>query len=163
MLFFKRIQKFAANIVTQIFFGAPSSIEIHKIENFPSKKLNRKVTIEIFLPPNYYSTAPSKYPFVFFNDGQDMKGLGMASKLENLYIKKQIKPIVVIAIHAGNRLQEYGVASQLDYKGRGKLAGAYTKFINKELIPFLRLRYSLSEHPEDAVFAGFSMGGLSGI
>ena len=64
-------------------------------------------------------------------------------------------------MHAGERLQEYGVAGMPDYKGRGAKAAAYTHFILKELLPWLNAQFPISHQAADKVIAGCSLGGLS--
>ena len=100
---------------------------------------------------------------LLINDGQNMKELGLASILENLYAEKAITPLLCVAIHAGSqRKMEYGVASQTDYLGRGAKAGFYTSFILRELLPFIRDTYKITSFKERA-FAGFSLGALMAL
>ena len=58
-------------------------------------------------------------------------------------------------------MKDYGISSSADYKGRGKKAGAYTKFIIEEFIPFLKGEFNLSNNGLEWVFCGMSLGGLS--
>ena len=81
--------------------------------------------------------------------------------LDSLYKQQAIRSFVLVAIHAGDRIQEYGVATQADYMGRGSKAGLYTNFVLMELLPFVQKKYRISTNPAGAVFAGFSLGGLS--
>ena len=70
--------------------------------------------------------------------------------------------MIVAGVHtSGARIREYGTARQADYKGRGDLAGVYTKFLVSELLPYLNRHYTLSDLPEHRAIAGFSLGGLS--
>lgn len=149
-------------LITKVFWkGEPETgIEIQHLENFPSAQLGREVRISVFLPPRYFERN-KHYPVLYFNDGQDMEMARMANTLERLYAAQLLRQIVVVAIHAGDRIQEYGTAGRADYKNRGIKADAYQCFILQELIPALRKRYRLSDLPQDAAFAGFSLGGLS--
>lgn len=126
-----------------------------------SRSLERKVLIDLYIP----SRAPdlSQLPLLLINDGQNMEELGLASILEELFESKEIEPLLSVAIHAGaDRKMEYGVAGQPDFKGRGKKAAAFTSFIFKELLPFLRKRFDVSSFKELS-FAGFSLGGLMAL
>ena len=58
-------------------------------------------------------------------------------------------------------MQEYGVASEKDFAGRGGKAEAYTNFVLKELLPFLWGRYMIDKKQQ--VIAGFSLGALSAM
>lgn len=151
-------QKF--RLSTRIAFKTSKRLEQHFFENFPSSFLERDICITVFLPPNYFEQANTKFPVLFFNDGQDMEAVGMAEILENLYLRQRIQSVLVVAVHANqDRMQEYGIAGQPDYKNRGAKASAYTQFILEELIPALRKRYRCTE--QGWAYAGFSLGGLS--
>lgn len=132
--------------------------------HFQSLALGREVLIEVYLPSNYDSASTHRYPFVLFNDGQDLPRMKFAGILEHLFSEKKIPAILAIGIHCNERrIQEYGTARQADYKGRGNLAPQYTRFVLEELMPHLREKYRLSPRVRDAAYAGFSLGGLSAI
>jgi enterochelin esterase-like enzyme len=126
-----------------------------------SQYLERDVTIDFFPPTNV--PDPSAMSLLLINDGQNMEELGLGKLLNQLYSEKAITPLFCAAIHTGKeRKVEYGMASQVDYLGRGAKAGAYTTFIMEELIPYIRITYALPSFKEKA-FAGFSLGGLSAL
>lgn len=140
------------------------AIEIQQLENFPSQYLNRKVRIDVYLPPGHYQEpAAAGYPFVIFNDGQDLETMQLIPTLGKLWRMGRLPHLIAVGIHAGDRMQEYGTAHQADYKQRGSRAGDYGDFLTQELLPALRQRYHLSEAVEDAAIAGFSLGGLSAL
>ncbi len=163
MKFWKDSVSTGIRLITRIFEKGERAgdLEIQQLQNFPSAHLGREVRVDVFLPPQYYDRSGKQYPVLFFNDGQDMEMTGMADTLQRLYGAAQLRHLVVIAVHAGDRIQEYGTAGRPDYKNRGSKAAAYNRFLLEELLPALRKRYRLSEKPEDAAFAGFSLGGLS--
>lgn len=138
-----------------------TKVIIQPIEGFHSAALDRNMRINLFLPPQYSATTSTKYPTLFINDGQDMEAIKLSHTLEKLYQSRQLTPIIVVAIHAGNRMQEYGTTNRLDYKKRGSKAKAYTRFLIKELIPYLKQNYPCSLQAKDTAIAGFSLGGLS--
>ena len=126
-----------------------------------STHLKREVTLSLFLPKNVVN--PATISLLLINDGQDMPVMGYDKILHDLYQQNAIHPVLSVAIAAGNeRTQEYGVAKKKDYLGRGTKAGAYSKFILKELLPFIKETYQVPEFKEIA-FAGFSLGGLSAL
>lgn len=139
------------------------SLHLHRLRNFSSKYLSTRFSIDIFLPPDYDASGAGRFPVLFFNDGQDMEAVRLADTLMALYTKHQIPSVIVVAIHAGERLQEYGTANRPDYRNRGSKAHFYTKFIIKELMPHLRKNYPIREGAEHTAFAGFSLGGLSAM
>lgn len=134
---------------------------VEKLEITQSIHLKRAVTVDVFLPPDYSETT-HKYPVLLLNDGQDSKAVGLISTLDRLVNSHQIQPIIVIGVYASiERLQEYGVATQPDYKNRGAKAGKYTQFLMEELLPFLSMRYRLRLKESGNAIAGYSLGGLS--
>ena len=131
-------------------------IDVH--DQFSSHPLNRKVRFDIYKPSVYDDKKYRSFPLLILNDGQDMEGIGLKQTLENLYAHQLIQPVIIVAIHAGYRMQEYGTSHTSDYKQRGSLAKQYEKFVIDELLPFLKRDYRpLSEK----IIAGFSLGGLS--
>jgi len=131
-------------------------VDIH--DQFYSHYLKRVVRFDIYRPPVYDQGRYKSFPLLILNDGQDMESIKLKETLQNLYAHKLIRPILVVAIHAGYRMQEYGVAQQADYKNRGSLAGQYTGFVLQELLPFLKRDYKPTA---EKAIAGFSLGGLS--
>jgi enterochelin esterase-like enzyme len=75
----------------------------------------------------------------------------------------EIPEIVTIAIHADDRMQEYGIAGRPDYKIRGSKADKYNGFVAKELLPYVYKHYRCLKKSDDNVIAGFSLGGLSAM
>ncbi|MCB0570807.1 MAG: esterase family protein [Phaeodactylibacter sp.] len=148
-------------LLNQIFFYPEEELELHSLKNFPSQALGRPVQVELFLPPGHFSGKQASYPTLWINDGQDMEAVGMAANLQRLYEEHKLPPIIVVAIHAGDRLQEYGTAGRPDYMGRGSKAHLYTRFLIGELMPELRRRYRIAPEAHRNAIAGFSLGGLS--
>lgn len=130
-------------------------------ESLISRYLGRPVVLEVLLPPAFDPAAAAPYPVLYLNDGQDLARLRLPATLAALYRLDAVAPFVLVAIHAGElRVQEYGIAGQPDYRGRGSRAGLYTEFIINELLPYMQAHYRVSADPAAAVVAGFSLGGL---
>ncbi|QMW06510.1 alpha/beta hydrolase [Spirosoma foliorum] len=138
----------------------PPTVTVRHDDSLFSVPLKRIVHLDIILPPDYQASN-KVYPVLYLNDGQDLERLRMTTVLDSLYQKKAIQPFVLIAIHAGDRIQEYGTAAQADYMNRGSKAGLYTDFLLTELIPYIKKQYHISVEPAQSVVAGFSLGGLS--
>lgn len=128
-----------------------------------SANLKRKVRFRWMAPPEYRETSVG-LPVVLMNDGQDYMALNLERTLTACYASRLLQPFVFVAIETNvHRIQEYGTASSADYKGRGKRAGAYSRFITEEFVPFLKSAFNLSPEKEDWVFCGMSLGGLSAM
>ncbi len=140
-----------------------NSLHIHRLRNVQSVYLPTRFNIDIYLPPDYDASGTGTFPVLFFNDGQDMKAVRLTETLLQLYASQKIPSIIVVAIHAGERLQEYGTAHRTDYRSRGSKAEHYTQFIVNELIPHVRNCYPVKECAHHTAFAGFSLGGLSAM
>jgi len=126
-----------------------------------SEILNREVTITLLIPGEYNFAEPLN--LLLLNDGQEADNLALSKTLQTLYHSNKIKPVVIAAIHAGEeRLQEYGVAGNPDYKGRGAKADLYAGFILDELLPQLSLHTAVKAFNTIAI-AGFSLGGLTAL
>jgi len=126
-----------------------------------SDVLKREVTCTLLLSEENDIAEPLN--LLLLNDGQEAGNLQLKETLEELINTNRIKPVLVAAIHAGEeRLQEYGTAGKPDFKKRGSKAALYTEFIKTELLPAIH-KLTGVESLESAVFAGFSLGGLSAL
>jgi enterochelin esterase-like enzyme len=149
-------------------------VEHTKIE---SEYLEREVKVDFYLPPGIASRTdgqakdqrnlsivhPGGVSLLLINDGQDLPKMPFRKILDELYATDAIRPLLCVGIHCGKeRKMEYGTAKLLDYEGRGAKAEAYTKFIFRELLPFIRTETG-AHHFHDKSFAGFSLGGLSAL
>ena len=97
---------------------------------------------------------------LILNDGQDIEQLRLKKIVDSLFNKKLINPLVIVAVHAGNREQEYGVAGLPDYQNRGSKADKYDDFINDELYPYIKKKTVIRKF-NTVTIAGCSLGGLS--
>lgn len=140
----------------------PQLYHLEQLTDVHSKLLGRDTIVDIYVP-QAFEKANTPYPLLILNDGQDGKAIELKECLEDLSKSNSIREIIVVAVHAGDRLQEYGVAAQKDYKGRGSKAKEYTRFIMTELVPYIHYRYPVSESKTNHAIAGFSMGGLSAV
>lgn len=133
-----------------------------KLTGIYSKLLNREVEVEIFIPADGYASG-KKYPLLLLNDGQDNTAVKVKETVERLTKEGLIQDVIVAGVRAGDRMQEYGVASKADYLKRGSKAKAYTKYIVSELIPYLLYKYPINPLASQHAIAGYSMGGLSAL
>lgn len=138
------------------------SYHLERLTDVHSSLLERDTLVDIFIP-QAFETTTNRFPLLLLNDGQDGEAIDLKTCLEDLTRSNAIRQLVVVGVHAGDRLQEYGVAGRKDYKGRGAKAKNYTRFIMTELVPYLHYRYPISDERADHAIAGFSMGGLSAV
>ena len=126
----------------------------------PSEPLARTVTINFYLPS---ASSGKPMSLLLVNDGQDLEAMGFDKMIGYLLQTEEIQPLLVVGIHCGEeRIEEYGMKSGPDFKGRGARAGLYHRFVLEELLPYIHGHFKISEFKEKA-FAGFSMGGLSAM
>lgn len=128
-----------------------------------SQHLEDLRTCYVWLPPSYTTAAHRQYHVLYINDGQDMEQLRIKEVLQGLYAKKAIEELIVVAVPAVHRLQEYGTASMPDYAHRGSKAAHYTKFVVNELMPLINASYRTSKSVADTAIIGFSLGGLTAL
>lgn len=102
----------------------------------------------------------SEMNLLLLNDGQDIGQFRVKKILDSLYSKKLIKPVVIVAIHAGDRMKEYGVSGTPDFQNRGDKAANYDAFIDDELYFFAKKKAGVRKF-RSVVIAGCSLGGLS--
>jgi enterochelin esterase-like enzyme len=134
----------------------------HQLTGVHSDLLKREVKVDIFLPPGY-SKVGKPYKFIILNDGQDARAVNLESTLNKLYSENAIQDFIVVGVHAGERLQEYGVSGKPDYRKRGNRARRYEEFIIDQLIPWLAHQYNINVKSGDNIIAGWSLGGLSAM
>ncbi|MBA3648760.1 MAG: esterase family protein [Chitinophagales bacterium] len=139
-----------------------SLYQVEHISDIYSPILNRATVVDVFIPPSY-SFGTNNYPFLVLNDGQDSESVRLKSTLSRLIRQEQFFEPLVFSIHAGNRIQEYGVAAQSDFKKRGSLAKAYSSFLMEEFLPLAASRFRIDIFGSNNAIAGYSLGGLSAL
>lgn len=138
-------------------FGCKSKIKQQEDELY-SRHLQRQVKLTIISTP--MPDDKTELNLLILNDGQEMGQFKIKEIVDSLYRKKLIKPLLIVGVHAGNRMQEYGVAENSDFLKRGDKAGNYDDFINNELHPFVKKNAMVRKFKSVAI-AGCSQGGLS--
>ena len=123
-----------------------------------SRHLQRQVKLTIINTP--MPDDKTELNLLILNDGQDMVQFKVKEIIDSLYKKNLIKPLLIVGVHAGDRMQEYGVAEYPDFLKRGDKADSYDAFINNELYPFAKKNATLRKFKTVAI-AGCSQGGLS--
>lgn len=122
--------------------------------------LDRTVQVDLYRAGLAKDQPPC---LLLLNDGQDLPGMNFSQLLEPFANGDRYRPLIVAGIHCGpDRINEYGLSSQPDYKGRGAKAASYERFILSELLPKLNGTVPGKAFTETA-FAGFSLGALSAL
>jgi enterochelin esterase-like enzyme len=123
-----------------------------------SRHLQEHIKLTIISTP--MPDNKSDMNLLLLNDGQDVDQLRIKTIADSLYKKKLILPLVIVAIHAGNRMEDYGVGGYPDFKNNGSKADKYDAFINDELYDFAKKKAGVRKF-NSIVIAGCSLGGLS--
>ncbi|TDG37224.1 esterase family protein [Pedobacter changchengzhani] len=136
------------------------SVKINTINLILSSTfLKREVEFDLYLPEGILGNE--KIELLLLNDGQDVAKMNFAEILTQAHVNKRKNRLIVVAIKASaERVMEYGVVGEPDFKGRGGKADEYSNFIIKELLPFVKKKIAIPITGRTA-FAGFSLGGLS--
>jgi enterochelin esterase-like enzyme len=125
-----------------------------------SRHLQEHIKLTIISTP--VPNDKGDFNLLLLNDGQDVEQLRVKEVVDSLYKKKLIQPLVVVAIDAVDRMQEYGVAGFPDYHGNGASAGKYSNFIVNELLPYVKKQSGVRKF-NSISFAGCSLGALSAL
>lgn len=153
----KYFSLFFALLLLLFSFGCKSKIKQREDELY-SRHLQQHVKLTIISTP--MPDDKSQMNLLLLNDGQDMQQFRVKEIVDSLYSKKIIQPLLIVGIHAGNRMEEYGVTGYPDYKNNGSKADKYAAFIDDELYPFVKKNAQLRKF-RSVVLAGCSLGGLS--
>lgn len=125
-----------------------------------SRHLQRSVTLTVIsTPPPDNNTDMN---LLVCNDGQLFDELNIAFIVDSLYKAKRLSPLVIVGIHAGSRLEEYGVAEKSGKASAGGKADHYDSFFNNELYPYAKKNAGVRKF-KSVVIAGFGAGGLSAL
>lgn len=116
-----------------------------------------------FVAPRNLDLENSFIPVLILNDGQDLPALGFLSAIDAAHEKTLLLPFVTFAIHAADRLNEYGVSGIPDYSDRGSRAHLYHLFLRDELIGKIMPACALTHKASNTMMAGCSLGGLSAL
>jgi len=148
---------FAILWVCIIASGCKSKIKQQEDEVY-SRHLQEHIKLTIISTP--IPEDKSSLHLLILNDGQDVEKFGVKEITDSLYQKKIIESLVIVAIHASDRIQEYGVSGMPDYKNNGLRADKYASFIDNELYPFVQKKTGVRKFKTVSI-AGCSLGGLS--
>lgn len=150
---------------------------IKRHRGFPSRILDNRRDVLVYLPPDYRRFSRARYPVLYMHDGQNVfdaatafAGVewGVDETAERLIRKKLLEPLIVVAVaNTGeNRIHEYApTRGVIDAKAKRKkrsrgLARLYGQFLIEELKPFIDKTYRTKREREFTGLGGSSLGGL---
>lgn len=139
--------------------GTRDDVVVERLPPFESRLLGESRIVDVFLPRGYRDGDSASYPVLYANDGQDMEAVDLRGILDSLQRTGRMAPVIVVAIHATERVQDYGTAYLPNAQGLGARADRYGQFILSELATMIEARYRVAPGP--AAIMGWSLGGLS--
>lgn len=120
---------------------------------FRSKAMNTDVGYNIYLPPGYESSAPQKYPVIYWlhgAGGHESQGLAQAALLGKSIAAGLVPPMIMVIPNGGKR-SEYR-----DWRAQNIMAET---MLIQELIPLVDTTYRTLPPPYGRAIEGMSMGG----
>ncbi|MDX2121677.1 MAG: alpha/beta hydrolase-fold protein [Gemmatimonadota bacterium] len=141
--------------------GARDGVTVERLPAFESRLLGENRTVDVFLPRGYAEQDTVTYPVLYANDGQDMEAVDLRGTLDSLQRTGRMAPTIVVAIHATERVQDYGTAYIPNAQGLGARADRYGQFLLSELMTLIETRYRARTGPTETAVMGWSLGGLS--
>jgi enterochelin esterase family protein len=142
---------------------ARDRVTVERLPPFESRLLEERRTIDVFLPRGYARDTTRRYPVLYANDGQDMATIDLAALLDSLQRTGTMAPAIVVAVHATDRMQDYGTAGIPNAQGLGARAERYGEFVLTELMPAIERRYRVATGSAYTAIMGWSLGGLSAV
>ncbi|MEA5006806.1 MAG: alpha/beta hydrolase-fold protein [Rikenellaceae bacterium] len=120
---------------------------------YTSTILKNTRDITVYLPEGYDKNMPHGYPTTYlFDSFIYLNRIEVPNVLDNMIREKRIEPM--IAVFIDNPTKEL----------RDKelpLNFAFKDFVVKELVPYIRSNWNVTEIPEKTIIGGMSYGGLS--
>jgi predicted alpha/beta superfamily hydrolase len=135
----------------------------HTYDNFEVGGKSRQV--HVFLPRDY-EVSQKSYPVLYLNDGntaffsggQYHKTWHFAEIITKLYLRNQIRKVIVVATAPTNRNYEY---THVSVQGEGGGLNDYSEYLAHNVKGFIDNHYKTNPHPEYNLILGASHGGLA--
>ncbi|MFZ0062188.1 MAG: alpha/beta hydrolase-fold protein [Pyrinomonadaceae bacterium] len=160
---------FCASAPAQQPHSLTGDIRVHK--KFHSQFLTIDRDVLVYLPPGYESAKRSRYPVIYFHDGQNLfdgatsfiagKEWRVDETAQALIAAGKIEPLIIVGVYntGTERINEYTPAADSKYKQGGK-ADSYGRMLVEELKPFIDRTYRTRRGAKDTGLGGSSLGGL---
>jgi predicted alpha/beta superfamily hydrolase len=129
-------------------------------QSIQSAQLGREVLLDLVMA-NKQILNPDNCRILLVNDGFDAKEISLEEAVQDFVLQYPDEELIAVAIHVGERKQEYGVSKRPDFAARGAKAEHYAAFVVKELLPWIQTRFGIKGHKDQVAMIGFSLGALS--
>jgi predicted alpha/beta superfamily hydrolase len=126
--------------------------------------------VRVWLPPDYDGWGATRYPVLYLNDGQNLFEAATAfagvhwqvgETAARLIAEQKIRPLIIVGIdNTKNRASEYIPYKSKDPRVLNAKGKYYPEFLQREVMPLIAERYSVSKGPENTGLGGSSLGGL---
>jgi predicted alpha/beta superfamily hydrolase len=139
--------------------------------HFASRFLANERELIIYLPPGYDRDSQTRYPVLYFHDGQNLFD-GATSYLagqewqldetaERLIQQQVLPPLIIVGINnaGAERINEYTPSLDARFNKGGK-ADLYGRFLVEEVKPFIDQHYRTLPDAAHTGLGGSSLGGL---
>ncbi|MGA3053108.1 MAG: alpha/beta hydrolase-fold protein [Candidatus Korobacteraceae bacterium] len=145
-----------------------SRLQLH--QQFPSKLMEEKRDLIIYLPPLYDAEPGRRYPTLYLQDGQNLfdpdtsfipgKYWRVGETADELIMAGAIVPLIVVGIYntGTRRIDEYTPIE--DKRLGGGRADTYGQMLVEELKPFVDHHYRTLSGIQNCGLGGSSLGGL---
>jgi enterochelin esterase family protein len=133
--------------------GAPhGAVELHM---FRSELLGNERRVWVYTPPGYADSGEARYPvLVAFDGGASLTLIPTQTLLDNLIADRRVRPHVAVFID-----------NPTDTSRNDDLpcSEPFARFVEEELLPWLRANYRVSHEARDHAVTGVSYGGLASM
>jgi predicted alpha/beta superfamily hydrolase len=153
----------AADGASPVVHTLTGNIQLH--QDFPSTFLPARDLI-IYLPPNYETEAPRRYPVLYMQDGQILFDVAtsffagqerhMDERAQALITENKISPLIIVGIYSSGLARKREFTPQTDTQ-RGD-ADLYGRMLVEEIKPFIDSHYRTLADREHTALGGSSMG-----
>lgn len=125
------------------------TVEEHQIR---SELLDAERTVSVYTPAAYHADAEPRHVLVLFDKEYYQSAIPVPVILDNLISASRIPPVVAVLI------------SNRGTRGPDLINNeTFTDFVAKELIPWVRSRYHVTDDPAQAIVGGLSAGGIAAM
>ncbi len=155
----QQLFKYGISLLAAAFMLCACSKKVKEREDkIYSRHLQEHFTLSIISTP--VPDDKSEMNLLLLTDGQDITQLKVKETISDLYKRKLIQPLMVVAVNPASKNDVYGVAGYPDYQNRGSKADKFSDFIDDELYAFIKKKAVIRKF-NSVTIAGSSLAGLS--
>lgn len=126
-----------------------------ELQPFKSEILGNERRIWIYTPPDYAASSEQAYPVLLvFDGGASLTAIPTHHLLDNLLADRRIRPHVGVFVDN---------ATETSRNDDLPCSEPFARFVEEELLPWLRGKYRVSHAAEDHTVTGVSYGGLASM